>query len=88
VTQRGCLPRDPTRPADKLFDLTRRVVLITGGSRGLGREMAFGAARCGADVVIASRNYESCAATAKEIETATGRAALPWRWARTCASTP
>jgi len=64
--------------ADKLFDLTGRVVLITGGSRGLGREMAFGAARCGADVVIASRNYESCAATAKEIESATGRAAMPY----------
>jgi NAD(P)-dependent dehydrogenase (short-subunit alcohol dehydrogenase family) len=31
--------------ADELFDLTGQVVLITGGSRGLGREMAFGAAR-------------------------------------------
>ena len=31
--------------ADELFDLTGRVVLITGGSRGLGREMAFAAAR-------------------------------------------
>ena len=41
--------------ADELFDLTDRVVLVTGGSRGLGREMAFAAAQCGADVVIASR---------------------------------
>ncbi|MGD1112222.1 MAG: short-chain dehydrogenase, partial [Mycobacterium sp.] len=41
--------------ADQLFDLTDRVILITGGSRGLGREMAFAAAHCGADVVIASR---------------------------------
>jgi NAD(P)-dependent dehydrogenase (short-subunit alcohol dehydrogenase family) len=62
--------------ADELFDLTGRVVLITGGSRGLGREMAFAAARCGADIVIASRNLESCAATAAEITAATGRAVL------------
>lgn len=64
--------------ADQLFDLTDRVVLVTGGSRGLGREMAFGAARCGADVVIASRKYDNCVATAKEIEAETGRAAMPY----------
>ncbi|WP_280260185.1 SDR family NAD(P)-dependent oxidoreductase [Nocardia abscessus] len=64
--------------ADELFDLRGRVVLITGGSRGLGREMAFAAARCGADLVIASRNYDSCAATATEIEQATGRSVLPY----------
>ena len=65
--------------ADQLFDLTDRVVLVTGGSRGLGREMAFAAAQCGADVIIASRKYESCAETAKEIEAATGRAAFPYQ---------
>jgi NAD(P)-dependent dehydrogenase (short-subunit alcohol dehydrogenase family) len=65
--------------ADELFDLTDWVFLITGGSRGLGREMAFAAARCGADVVIASRNYESCVATAEEIEKLTGRAAMPYQ---------
>lgn len=64
--------------ADELFDLAGRVVLITGGSRGLGRQMAFGAARCGADVVIASRDLDSCRATAEEIEKDTGRAALPY----------
>lgn len=62
--------------ADELFDLTDRVVLITGGGRGLGREMAFAAAHCGADVVIASRNLESCQTTAAEIIAETGRAAL------------
>ena len=62
----------------QLFDLTGRVVLVTGGSRGLGREMALAAAHCGADVVIASRKYDSCVATAAEIEHATGRAALPY----------
>ncbi|GAB7067727.1 SDR family oxidoreductase [Mycobacterium hodleri] len=65
--------------ADELFDLTDRVVLVTGGSRGLGREMAFGAAQCGADVVIASRNLESCVVTAEEISAATGRTAFPYQ---------
>ncbi|OMC30279.1 short-chain dehydrogenase [Mycobacterium sp. GA-1841] len=64
--------------ADELFDLTDRVVLVTGGSRGLGREIAMGAARCGADVVIASRNLDSCVTTAEEIVAATGRAVLPY----------
>src|SRR6476646_9083932 len=64
--------------ADELFDLTDRVVLITGGSRGLGREMAFAAAYCGADVIIASRKYDTCVETAREIEAATGRATLPY----------
>lgn len=65
--------------ADDLFDLRDRVVLVTGGSRGLGREIAFGAARSGADVVIASRNLETCQATAEEITAATGRAAFPYQ---------
>jgi NAD(P)-dependent dehydrogenase (short-subunit alcohol dehydrogenase family) len=64
--------------ADDLFDLTDRVVLVTGGSRGLGREMALAAARCGADVVVASRNFESCVTTAKEIEESAGRTAMPY----------
>ena len=65
--------------ADELFDLTDKVVLVTGGSRGLGREMAFGAAQCGADVVIASRNLESCVVTAEEISASTGRTAFPYQ---------
>jgi NAD(P)-dependent dehydrogenase (short-subunit alcohol dehydrogenase family) len=64
--------------ADDLFDLTDRVVLITGGSRGLGREMAFALARCGADVVIASRNLETCESTAADIERETGRVAMAY----------
>ena len=64
--------------AGELFDLSGRVVLVTGGSRGLGREIAFGAARCGADVVVASRRLESCERTAQEIEEATGRVAMPY----------
>ena len=65
--------------ADTLFDLTGQTILITGGSRGLGREMAFGVARCGADVVIASRKMENCIAVAEQIESETGSAAMPYQ---------
>jgi NAD(P)-dependent dehydrogenase (short-subunit alcohol dehydrogenase family) len=61
----------------ELFDLTGKVALITGGSRGLGRAMALAFARAGADVVIASRKLDACEATAAEIR-ALGRRALPY----------
>jgi NAD(P)-dependent dehydrogenase (short-subunit alcohol dehydrogenase family) len=60
------------------FELTGKVALVTGGSRGLGREMVAGFAQAGADVVIASRDGEGCAAYAAEIAEATGRRALPY----------
>src|SRR5947207_12987482 len=59
-----------------LFDLSGRVALVTGGSRGLGREMALAFARFGADVMIASRKQDACDVTADEIRRATGRRAL------------
>ncbi len=59
------------------FDLTGKVVVVTGGSRGLGREMVLAFARAGADVVIASRKLEACEAAAREVE-ALGRRALPF----------
>ena len=61
--------------AANFIDMTGKVVLITGGSRGLGRAMALGFAEAGADLAIASRKLESCQSTAKEIE-ALGRQAF------------
>ena len=63
--------------AAELFDLTDRVAVVTGGSRGLGQSMVRAFAEAGADVVIASRKLENCIALAKEIEDSTGRRALP-----------
>jgi NAD(P)-dependent dehydrogenase (short-subunit alcohol dehydrogenase family) len=60
------------------FDLTGRVALVTGGSRGLGREMAMGFAEAGADVVIASRKQASCDEAAAAIASATGRRVLAY----------
>lgn len=59
------------------FDLSGKVALITGGSRGLGRAMALAFAEAGADLVITSRNIESCRSVCAEIE-AMGRRALPY----------
>jgi NAD(P)-dependent dehydrogenase (short-subunit alcohol dehydrogenase family) len=60
----------------RLFDLTGRVALVTGGSRGLGRAMVTGFAEAGADVVIASRNEEHCRDFAREVTERTGRRAI------------
>ncbi|WP_017936760.1 SDR family NAD(P)-dependent oxidoreductase [Nocardioides sp. Iso805N] len=52
---------------DGPFDLTGKVALVTGGSRGLGRAMALAFAAHGADVIITSRKQEACEAVAAEI---------------------
>jgi NAD(P)-dependent dehydrogenase (short-subunit alcohol dehydrogenase family) len=64
-----------TDDATNLFDLTGKVALVTGGSRGLGRAMVLGFADAGADVIIASRKLDACQAVAAEVE-ARGRRAL------------
>jgi NAD(P)-dependent dehydrogenase (short-subunit alcohol dehydrogenase family) len=60
---------------DPLFDFTGKVVLVTGGSRGLGYQMVRAFAERGADVIIASRKLENCEAVAAEMR-ALGRRAL------------
>ncbi len=60
------------------FDLSGKVAIVTGGSRGLGKEMAMGFAEAGADVVVASRKLDNCERVAEEIEKSTGRSALPY----------
>ena len=60
---------------DRLFDLTGKVALVTGGSRGLGREMVRAFASAGADVVITSRKLDACKEAATEVESL-GRRAL------------
>jgi NAD(P)-dependent dehydrogenase (short-subunit alcohol dehydrogenase family) len=60
---------------DPLFDFTGKVVLVTGGSRGLGYQMVKAFAERGADVIIASRKLDNCEAVADEVR-ALGRKAL------------
>ena len=66
-----------TTTSQEIFGLGGKVALVTGGSRGIGRALAEGLARAGADVVVASRKLEICVRAAREVEAATGRRAVP-----------
>jgi NAD(P)-dependent dehydrogenase (short-subunit alcohol dehydrogenase family) len=77
---------DDARPdVRELFDLSGRVALVTGGTRGLGLAIVRAFAAAGADVVVASRKESACSEVAAELEAA-GSRALPCachvgRWA-------
>jgi NAD(P)-dependent dehydrogenase (short-subunit alcohol dehydrogenase family) len=70
------MPPEHWEEAMRSIDLSNKVAVVTGGSRGLGREMVLAFAEAGADVVIASRKLEACEAVAREVEKL-GRKALP-----------
>jgi gluconate 5-dehydrogenase len=69
----GRLTMDDRR---SVFDLTGRVAIVTGASRGLGQAFARALARSGADVVITSRTRDALRTTQHEIESI-GRRAVP-----------
>ena len=56
-------------PGIKLFDLTNKTAIVTGGSKGLGLAMAEGLASAGANLVIISRNQKEAQAAAEKIIT-------------------
>jgi NAD(P)-dependent dehydrogenase (short-subunit alcohol dehydrogenase family) len=65
-------PPEPTRAGTEvspaaLFDLTGRIALVTGGTRGLGRAMVLAFAQAGADVIVSSRKQDACNEVAAEV---------------------
>src|SRR5437773_6222435 len=56
-----------------IFNLTGKVALVTGGSRGLGKAMARGLAEAGADIVISSRHEEELRPALDDILRGTAR---------------
>lgn len=60
----------------RLFDLTGRVAMVTGGAQNLGLDMAEALAEAGADLAITSRDCDKCAAIARDLAERTGRRVL------------
>jgi NAD(P)-dependent dehydrogenase (short-subunit alcohol dehydrogenase family) len=62
------------------LDLSGKVAVVTGGTRGLGRAMVSALAGAGADVVVASRDFAACRDVAERVSIQSGRRAF----ARAC----
>jgi NAD(P)-dependent dehydrogenase (short-subunit alcohol dehydrogenase family) len=62
--------------AHQLFDLTGKVAIVTGSTKGIGRAMASGLAQAGASVVVSSRKQELCNKVAAEVAAETGAKTL------------
>ena len=62
--------------AKQLFDLTGKVAIVTGSTKGIGRAMASGLAQAGASIVVCSRKQDLCENVANEIAGATGATTL------------
>lgn len=60
--------------ATNLFDLTGKIALVTGASRGIGEEIAKLLAEQGAHVIVSSRKIDDCTAVADEIKAAGNKA--------------
>jgi NAD(P)-dependent dehydrogenase (short-subunit alcohol dehydrogenase family) len=60
----------------KLFDLTGKVAIVTGSTKGIGRAMASGLAQAGASIVVCSRKQELCEKVASEVAAETGAVTL------------
>jgi gluconate 5-dehydrogenase len=72
----GLILRSEVEMSEDLFDLTGKVAIVTGTSRGLGQYFGRALARAGADLVITSRTLDSLQPFKEEIE-ALGRGAVP-----------
>ena len=63
----------------ELFDLRGRVAIVTGGGKGIGRQMATALAELGADLVLCARKAERCEAAAEELSAGVGVRAIGMR---------
>jgi NAD(P)-dependent dehydrogenase (short-subunit alcohol dehydrogenase family) len=62
------MPEQAARSVRELFDLSGRVAIVTGGSMGLGRQMAEALAEMGANLVLCARKKERCVQAAEELQ--------------------